>query len=204
MNSTNFNKEKNPRLAKNSADANNENNYNHPDTGELERRADSESHGAPEPRTESADFLKPDASSENLKQKEGEMISAQKESGFLDDSIVSLKKLLGVSKKKARQTHIPQVRDSITVQIEHIMEEGLQEAYKELSTIEQQEFKIKGEETAWQIRTLLNQAKIKIKKIFKLLVEWLRMLPGINRFFLEQEAKIKVDKIISLRNNRIK
>lgn len=141
---------------------------------------------------------------EIVKQKEKEGLSTNKEAGFLDESISSLRKLLGVSKKKPRPTHIPQVRDALTIQIEHIMEEGLQEAYKELSTVEQQEFKIKGEETAWEIRALMKQAKLKIKTIFKLLIEWLKLLPGVNRFFLEQEAKIKVDKIISLKNNKMK
>ena len=84
---------------------------------------------------------------EIVKQREKEGVPTQKEAGFLDESISSLRKLLGVSKKKPRPTHIPQVRDTLMIQIEHIMEEGLQEAYKELSTVEQQEFKIKGEET---------------------------------------------------------
>ena len=38
----------------------------------------------------------------------------------------------------------------------------------------------------------------KAKKIFQLILEWLKLLPGINRFFLEQEAKIKTDRIIHL------
>ena len=40
---------------------------------------------------------------------------------------------------------------------------------------------------------------MKIKKIFELLLQWLKLLPGVNKFFLEQEAKIKVDQIMSLR-----
>jgi len=107
-----------------------------------------------------------------------------------------LKKKLKQSKKKNIQ--IPIVKDEINLKIEKIMEDGLEDAYKELTTIQQQEFKIKGEETAWKIRQVLKKTKVKIKEIFKLLLEWLKMLPGINKFFLEQEAKIKADKIISL------
>ena len=94
------------------------------------------------------------------------------------------------------------MRDDLSVKIENIMEDGLAEAFKELPPIERQEFKIKGEETAKKIRDLLKSTHVKVKKIFRLLLDWLRMLPGINRFFLEQEAKIKADKIIALKNHQ--
>lgn len=115
----------------------------------------------------------------------------------VDDAIQNMRRALGI-KKKQKPTKIPQVRDEMTVQIEHIMEEGLKDAFKELSPAEAQEFKIKGEETALQIRNMMRKGKVKVKKIFTLLIEWLKLLPGVNRFFLEQEAKIKTDKIISI------
>lgn len=93
---------------------------------------------------------------------------------------------------------IPQVRDEITVKIEKILEEGVGDAYARLSPVAKQEFKLKGEEVARQIREMVKGAHIKVKKVFKLILEWLKMLPGINRFFLEQEAKIKTDRIISI------
>lgn len=122
--------------------------------------------------------------------------------GFIDESIESLKRKLKNTKKKQKQ--IPQVRDEVTVAIEKIMEEDLQDAYKELTPIQKQEFKIKGEETANQIRFLLKQTHIKVKNIFKLIFEWLKMLPGINKFFLEQEAKIKTDKILAIKEHNKK
>jgi len=79
------------------------------------------------------------------------------------------------------------------------MEEGLNDSYQRLSPVAKQEFKLKGEQTAVQIRDLLKSAHVKIKKILRLILDWLRMLPGINHFFLEQEAKIKTDKIIALK-----
>ena len=93
---------------------------------------------------------------------------------------------------------MPKVRDDITLKIEHIMEADLGDAFNVLTPLQQQEFKLKGEQTASLIRELLQQTKIKVKKIFALLVAWLRFLPGIDRFFLEQEAKIKTDQIIAL------
>ena len=102
--------------------------------------------------------------------------------------------------KKKKSPHIiPQVRDELTREVESIMEEGLTDAFKELSSLEQQEFKIKGEQTAIEIRNMLRGAHVRVKSIFKLLLEWLKLLPGVNRFFLEQEAKIKAERILSLR-----
>lgn len=92
--------------------------------------------------------------------------------------------------------------DPVTAQIEKIMEEGIGEAYQELTPVQKQQFKIKGEETARNIKTLLQSTKVKIKKIFSLLLEWLKLLPGVNRFFLMQEAKIKTDKILGLKHTQ--
>lgn len=50
------------------------------------------------------------------------------------------------------------------------------------------------------IGTMLQATKVQTKKIVELLLAWLRIIPGVNRFFLEQEAKIKADKLLALRN----
>ncbi len=91
------------------------------------------------------------------------------------------------------------VKDAVMVKIEKIMEEGLNDSYQRLSPVAKQEFKLKGEQAASQIRELLKSSHIKIKKILRLILDWLRILPGVNHFFLEQEAKIKTDKIIALK-----
>lgn len=139
---------------------------------------------------------RPEASFERAEMAEQKQIEQKKE-GFLEESIGALKDKLRISKKKP--IVIPQVKDQLTVDIENIMEEGLKDAFNELNTIQKEEFKIKGEETAIQIRNIMRQAKIKAKAIIKLLIAWLKMLPGVNRFFIEQEAKIKADKIMALR-----
>lgn len=84
-------------------------------------------------------------------------------------------------------------------QIEGILEEDLGDIYFQLNPIDQQRFKIKGEETTRAIFYLLQKPKIKIKKIIDLIKNWLKLIPGINRFFLEQTAKIKTDKILSIK-----
>lgn len=94
-------------------------------------------------------------------------------------------------------------QDELSIKIEKILEEGLNDPYQRLSPIAKQEFKLKGEQTARKIRDLMRGGRIKIKKILKLILEWLKMLPGVNRFFLEQEAKIKAEKIIALKNDNL-
>ncbi|MFA6422118.1 MAG: hypothetical protein WCV92_01865 [Candidatus Buchananbacteria bacterium] len=88
--------------------------------------------------------------------------------------------------------------------LESIMEEGLADMYAKMLPMDQQKFKQKGEETANLIITILSAPKVKIKKIFELLKSWLKMIPGVNRFFLEQMAKIKTDKIVgSIKDKKI-
>lgn len=125
-----------------------------------------------------------------LEQEDGE--------GFLEETLGNLKSKLKSQKQKP--TQIPQVKDDVTLEIETIMEKDLAEAYKELTPIQQQEFKIKGEQVAWEIRNLLKKTHVKVKSVFRLILEWLKMLPGINKFFLEQEAKIKTDKILNMQD----
>ena len=81
-------------------------------------------------------------------------------------------------------------------EIENILEDDLGDIYFSLSPTKQQEFKIKGEETTSKILNLLTKPKVKAKKIVTLIKEWLSIVPGVNKFFLEQTAKIKADKII--------
>jgi len=129
--------------------------------------------------------------------KEGLKTEKAEKEGSVEESIENLKKKLKSSKKKP--TQIPQIRDEVTVAIEKIMEEDLHDVFKELTPIQQQEFKLKGEKTASEIRLLFKKTHVKVKSIFRLLLEWLKMLPGINKFFLEQEAKIKTDKILAMK-----
>ncbi len=107
----------------------------------------------------------------------------------------------GIKKKKRKKKQAKKSvrqKDELTQEIEGILEEGLEDAYKELTPVQQQEFKMKGEETARKIKELIETGKSKVKKIFELILEWLKTLPGVNKYFLEQEAKIKADKISKL------
>lgn len=96
------------------------------------------------------------------------------------------------------QPAVPVEKDQLTEQIENILEEDLTDLYLSMPKETQQQFKTKGEETLSKIRQLVQKTKVNAKKIFHLIRGWLKIIPGVNRFFLEQEAKIKTDKILRL------
>ena len=87
-------------------------------------------------------------------------------------------------------------QDRLEKEIEEILEEDLQDLYAGMSKDKQIEFKQKGEQPRSLIRQLVQSLHINTKKIFHLIRAWLKMIPGVNRFFLEQAAKIKTDKVL--------
>ena len=86
-------------------------------------------------------------------------------------------------------------------QIENFLARDLAEIYLSLPAEKKAEFRRSGEETARQINKLMEKTKINIVKIVSLIRKWLSLIPGVNKFFLEQEAKIKADEIIKLKRD---
>lgn len=84
--------------------------------------------------------------------------------------------------------------------IDDILAAGLNEVFLQMKVSDQQAFQKKGEETVIKINELLSRAKLKVSKIIDLIRAWLKLIPGINKFFLEQEVKIKADKILKLKD----
>lgn len=95
---------------------------------------------------------------------------------------------------KAQQRDIPELQRAI----EHVLEGGLESIYRELTAEQQATFRAGGEETAAKIAALMRKVRVKVSEILQLIRAWLTTIPGINRYFLEQEAKIKADKILKL------
>ena len=85
--------------------------------------------------------------------------------------------------------------------IDKILSEGLSDIFLSMSPAKQKEFQAKGEETVKKINVLLGEAKVKVNKIIDLIKKWLKIIPGVNKFFLEQETKLKVDKIMNIKDN---
>lgn len=84
-------------------------------------------------------------------------------------------------------------------QIEKVLEKDLAEIYLNLSPDKQEEFRARGEETAREINKLLQKTRVKAREVIDLIKKWLSVIPGINKYFLEQEAKIKADEILRLK-----
>ena len=85
-------------------------------------------------------------------------------------------------------------------EIDAFLSDGLSETFLAMSPDKQKIFKEEGEKTAKKINILLDATKINLNKIVDLIRRWLSLITGVNRFFLDQEAKIKADKIIKIKN----
>lgn len=93
-----------------------------------------------------------------------------------------------------------QAADQRLIQVEKILAEGLEEIYKTLPSAEQQRFRIEGEKAAHEVATLMGQVKVRVQQIITVIRKWLSVLPGVNKYFIEQEAKIKAQRILLLRD----
>lgn len=82
------------------------------------------------------------------------------------------------------------------VEIENIMADGLGTAYQAMTPAQQEKFKKRGEEVAKAIDLLTSHLKLTARKVLHLIRSWLKLIPGINKYFLEQEAKLKTDDIM--------
>jgi len=111
-----------------------------------------------------------------------------------------------VSGKEKPRTVLPQSTSQSwqvkrAQEIDNILAEGLNDIFLKMNSREQAAFKKVGEETVTKINILLSETKVRVNKIVELIKKWIKMIPGVNKFFLEQEVKIKTDKIIKIKNN---
>lgn len=86
--------------------------------------------------------------------------------------------------------------------VEHVLEGNLQDVFQSMPAERQAQFRAAGEQTAKKITTMLTSARVAVQSILKLIRSWLKMIPGVNRYYLEQEAKIKSDQIMALYRNQ--
>ncbi len=109
--------------------------------------------------------------------------------------------MAAASAQPAKQTHVTEKaveKDETLIRVEKIMEKDLGSFYTTMPPVAQALFKKKGEETANEISAMIRNFKVKVGKVLKLIRDWLHTIPGVNRFFLEQEAKIKTDNILEM------
>lgn len=101
----------------------------------------------------------------------------------------------------AAQSSVASIQKRREEAIDKILSEGLNDIFLGMPPAKQKEFQVKGEETVKKISVLLSETKIQVNKIIDLIKKWLKIIPGVNKFFVEQETKLKVDKIMNIKDN---
>lgn len=89
-------------------------------------------------------------------------------------------------------------KDPVLKSVESVLEEGLGDTYAKMAPGLRKKFKMEGERVAGRIAEMVRKAKFKAVEALKLVTGWLKMIPGVQKFFLIQEAKIKTDKLMRL------
>ncbi len=90
----------------------------------------------------------------------------------------------------------PPVKDEVILELEKILEDGLGEYVSSMPEEARMRFLYKGQETAQRLASMVQGVKIQAKKVVDLIRDWLLTIPGVSKFFLEQEAKIKTDRVL--------
>ncbi|MFZ4632417.1 MAG: hypothetical protein ACOYL8_04435 [Patescibacteria group bacterium] len=109
-----------------------------------------------------------------------------------------IEKVKDVVSSTSSQTQTKQTNQE--AEIDNILSDGLNEVFLKMNPAEQVVFKKTGEETVTKINQLLLETKVRVNKIIDLIRKWLGLIPRVNKFFLEQEVKIKADKILKIKN----
>jgi len=92
----------------------------------------------------------------------------------------------------------PVQKDAEQMSIERHLEENLWDIYRSLDAKVRDRFKVEGENVAVTLRAAIGTPKMKPNFALKLILSWLRIIPKVNKFFLEQEAKIKTDNVMEV------
>lgn len=134
----------------------------------------------------------------DAEQQEGflEMAEAAPMSGVIHEQVPSQ------SAAPAAASPIVMKKDEVMIEVEKILEDGLEGYFDQLPEEAKPRFRQKGEEVAMQIAGMVRTFRVQVKKVLLLIRDWLLTIPGVNKFFLEQEAKIKTDRVIELEKVR--
>lgn len=89
-------------------------------------------------------------------------------------------------------------KDPTTMAVEKILEEDLGDLYVKLDPQSREKVRAEGDVLVNKLRIMVDSLRVQARKVLHLIRDWLKMIPGINKYFLEQEAKIKTDQIIDL------
>jgi hypothetical protein len=110
----------------------------------------------------------------------------------------------GVSGQQAQQTTAqaaptaPAVKSPAREDIEKVLSEGLVKVYQGMTPQEQEAFRIAGDQAAGNIEQLMTGFRASARVVLEIIRGWLKLIPRVNKYFLEQESKIKTDRILIL------
>jgi hypothetical protein len=122
----------------------------------------------------------------------------QQETEVFEEALHQTSPTVAQTADDSQTTQTPTAKSEFLIQVENILADGLGDVYVNLEPSLRMKFKQKGEEIANKIERAIARGQAKIKQIIEWIKGWLRMIPSINRFFLEQEAKIKADRILAM------
>lgn len=98
----------------------------------------------------------------------------------------------------------PEQKDKYRVRVERVLEQNLWDLYFALPQGTREKFKAEGESAAVSLRAAIESKRVKPNQVLKPVLRWLKTIPRVNPFFLEQEAKIKTDQVMALVQERRK
>lgn len=134
---------------------------------------------------------------EQLPQSKEQFLEQQEDAPVTDlSSKIVRQKGTSAAFQNASRPMVRRATDEVTVQVEKILEADLGPLYASLPEEAKPLFKQKGEEAADQIAVMVRSLKLEVSKVIRLIHAWLLTIPKINKFFLEQEAKIKTDALV--------
>ncbi len=128
-----------------------------------------------------------------------EMTAEQKgEQGFLEQATEEVVSEIPTASAVAEPEAVTEQKDEMLTKVEKILEEDLEGLVAGMNSEDKQKFEKKGLEVSGQITNMIRALKLKMEKAVSLIRSWLQTIPGVNKYFLEQEAKIKADKMMDL------
>lgn len=95
-----------------------------------------------------------------------------------------------------------QPKSATRKEVEQLLSVGLTDVYRSMSPQEQVQFRAKGEQVASGIEQMVATLTATTRRVLQLIREWLMLIPRVNKFFLEQESKLKTDEIMKLQRNK--
>lgn len=98
----------------------------------------------------------------------------------------------------------PDTKDKYRIRVERVLEQNLWDLYFALPQGTREKFKAEGEAAAASLRAAIESKRVKPSQVLRPVLRWLKTIPRVNPFFLEQEAKIKTDQVMELVQERRK